>query len=149
MKTINLALALGMCVSLLLVLSCCSISTNSSENNELNLISPNGYRISKDITSLKEEARSVVARQRGEKTNIEITGIRYYTSDSNCLSLVYYKLQDGTKGNFGKISSLAGPTSLGMDTLVISSNEIVTSGGYLFPVGKYDCLSVKLGKGCE
>jgi len=104
MKIVNYLICKVIFVSCMMLTTGCSQEDPSMSS--LNLVSPNGIRISKDINSLKQETSTFISLLNdGIEIDFEITNIDYRPVSKGFAALIEYKLNNGNISTFLLLSN--------------------------------------------
>lgn len=94
------------------------------QEEELNLLAPNGEQIAIDFNDLQEKTALSVAEQFGDDYEFSITGIEYADVTDGYLAIVNYRLKDGRVSNYALSNSPSVLQASEIDELVVTNRQI-------------------------
>ena len=107
------------------VIGGCNLDGENGLPNELNLVSPNGIRIAKDIHSLKHSVSVYMSSKNdGMEIEFDIINIEYHLVSEGFVAFIEYRLDNGIIGrimNFSNNSSIT-PISKTIEVRNLSTN---------------------------
>lgn len=126
MKTKNILFILS--ISLTVIAGCENGMDNMmnipQQEEELNLLAPNGEQIAIDLKELQNKTALFVAKQFGDDYVFSITDIEYADVTDGYLAIVNYRLKDGRVSNYALSNSPSVLQASEIDELVMTNRQI-------------------------
>lgn len=100
-----------------------AVSTGRNSNDNISLIAPNGERVYKDMGSLNEEVRLIIAESFGDDIPFKILSVEYTDVYDGYYAIVTYRLENGITSNYAVSNSWSVFANTSVNEWIVECNS--------------------------